>query len=157
MSTDGVFSPEKKRERRSKEGEELYKKWEGLKNFLDDFGKFENKELPEINLWEKYLVYATLFGNAKKVSEVMKLKVKELNMQSEFMDVDVTDLYYVNRMLSNSLRSSVNAATSAKIASERSSSSGGGSYGGFSSGSGGGGGFSSGGGGGGGGTGGGHF
>lgn len=145
------------KERRSKEGEELYKKWEGLKNFLDDFGKFENKELPEINLWEKYLVYATLFGNAKKVSEVMKLKVKELNMQSEFMDVDVTDLYYVNRMLSNSLRSSVNAATSAKIASERSSSSGGGSYGGFSSGSGGGGGFSSGGGGGGGGTGGGHF
>ena len=118
-----------------------YKKWKALEKFLKDFGSFADKEIPEIALWEKYLVYATLFGCAKEVSKVMDMRFKEYNMDGlDYYDSWVTN-YYINELISSSVRNSVASAQSAKYASESSSSSGS-----WSSGSGGGGGFSSGGG-----------
>ena len=118
-----------------------YKKWKALEKFLKDFGSFADKEIPEIALWEKYLVYATLFGCAKEVSKVMDMRFKEYNMDGlDYYDYWVTN-YYINELISSSVRNSVASAQSAKYASESSSSSGS-----WSSGSGGGGGFSSGGG-----------
>ena len=32
-------------------------KWTAFKKFLNDFGSFDVKELPEIKLWERYLVF----------------------------------------------------------------------------------------------------
>lgn len=119
-----------------------YKKWKALEKFLKDFGSFADKEVPEIALWEKYLVYATLFGCAKEVSKVMDMRFKEYNMANmDYYDSWVTS-YYINDLISSSVRSSVASAQSAKYASEAASS----SSGSWSSGSGGGGGFSSGGG-----------
>jgi uncharacterized membrane protein len=40
--------------KRTKKGNDHYKKWNALKAFLIDFGTFKDKELPEIHLWEKY-------------------------------------------------------------------------------------------------------
>ena len=118
-----------------------FKKWKALEKFLKDFGSFADKEVPEIALWEKYLVYATLFGCAKEVSKVMDMRFKEYNMSSEsYYDSWVTN-YYINDLISTAVRTSIASAQSAKYASETSSSSGS-----WSSGSGGGGGFSSGGG-----------
>ena len=118
-----------------------FKKWKALEKFLKDFGSFADKEVPEIALWEKYLVYATLFGCAKEVSKVMDMCFKEYNMSSEsYYDSWVTN-YYINDLISTAVRTSIASAQSAKYASESSSSSGS-----WSSGSGGGGGFSSGGG-----------
>lgn len=118
-----------------------FKKWKALEKFLKDFGSFADKEVPEIALWEKYLVYATLFGCAKEVSKVMDMRFKEYNMSSEsYYDSWVTN-YYINDLISTAVRTSIASAQSAKYASESSSSSGS-----WSSGSGGGGGFSSGGG-----------
>jgi len=47
--------------------------WKGLKRFLDDFSDF--KELPPeaYRLWEQYLVFGILFGNAKKILKSLPL------------------------------------------------------------------------------------
>lgn len=63
---------------RTEKGTEDYAKWSAFKNFLDDFGRFEEKDLPEIVLWDKYLVYATVFGLAKKVAEEMEIKLEDM-------------------------------------------------------------------------------
>src|SRR5574344_1345895 len=41
--------------KRSNEGNEDYYRWMGLKNYMKDFGRMSENELPEIVLWEKYL------------------------------------------------------------------------------------------------------
>ena len=125
--------------KRSQEGNEDYHKWKALKNFMKDFGRMQEKELPEIKLWEKYLVYATVFGIANKLAKTMEIKVKE------FADTDFTDLYTINALndmlkVSNVVASSVE---NAKLVADRAyavahstNSSGSGSGGGFSSGGG---------------------
>ena len=125
--------------KRSKEGNEDYHKWKALKNFMKDFGRMQEKELPEIKLWEKYLVYATVFGIANKLAKTMEIKVKE------FAETDFTDLYTINALndmlkVSNVVTSSVE---NAKLVADRAyavahstNSSGSGSGGGFSSGGG---------------------
>ena len=59
--------------KRTKEGNEEYLKWIGLKNFMNDSGKMDVKELPEVRLWEKYLVYAVSLGCASKLAKTMKI------------------------------------------------------------------------------------
>lgn len=124
--------------KRTEKGALEYKKWKALKNFLNDFGKFTDKEVNEVTLWEKYLVYATLFGCSKKVLKAMK--VEFVDNPNDYFDT-YTDLWIVNHCITRSIHSSYGAARSAYNAAHSSSS--GGS---FSSGGGGGGGFSSGGG-----------
>ena len=123
--------------KRTQKGAEEYKKWNAFKNFLNDFGKFSDKEVLEVALWEKYLVYATLFGCAKKVIKVMKVEM--VNAPDDYFDTYL-DLYVMNQCISRAVRDSYGSAQSAYAEAHYSSS------GGFSSGSGGGGGFSSGGG-----------
>ena len=120
--------------KRSVEGNELYAKWKGLKNFLNDFGTFSDKELPEIELWEKYLVYANVFGIADKVRKVMEVKIP--NISDNTSSFDMLDYMILRNAINNSVATSVNAAISnarSKIASS-SDSSGGGFGGGFSGG-----------------------
>lgn len=125
--------------KRTKEGNEDYSKWIGLKNYMKDFGRMHEKELPEIILWEKYLVYATIFGLAKKLAKDMEIKVKE------FSDIDSTDIIrfnMINNMInvSNTVGTTISAvkrtADNAYAAAHSSNSSGGGFGGGFSSGGG---------------------
>ena len=75
----------------------------GMKKFLSDFGRFDEKELPEIILWEKYLVYAAAFGIAAKVEKAMQLKIKEfnLNQNTNF----TTNYILLNHSFSNALTS----------------------------------------------------
>ncbi|MBQ7140379.1 MAG: DUF2207 domain-containing protein [Bacilli bacterium] len=115
--------------KKTQKGIDEYRKWIGLKNFLNDFGRFSEKELPEIHLWERYLVYATLFGIADKVQKVMKVKLQNIN----YNDTDFTFLYlrdlYFYRNLNNTLNSSISSARSTitqhEIATSSRSSSGG--------------------------------
>ena len=134
--------------KRTEKGALEYKKWKAFKQFLKDFGSMDEKSLPEIILWEKYLVYAVVLGCADKLSKTMKIKLENMNVDYTFSFDPNT---FTNlRIVSHTVSSSVH---SAKVSSYSSSS--GGSN--WSSGSGGGGGFSSGGGFGGGGGGGGRF
>lgn len=129
--------------RRTVKGNDHFVKWKAFKKFLLDFGRFKEKELPEIVLWEKYLVYATALGVADKVSKTMEIKIKELGVDP---NIPIYHSIYFNHYFASNLGSTISTARNmsvSKIASSR-----------MSSGSGGGGGFSSGGGGGGGGGGG---
>jgi len=48
------------------------KKLKGLKNFLNDFSKIEDREANLVVIWEEYLMYAMIFGIAKKVMKEFK-------------------------------------------------------------------------------------
>ena len=125
--------------KKTKNGNDLYRKWNSLKNFMKDFGNFKEKELPEIALWEKYLVYAHVFGLAEELRKQMEVKVPNIDDYSNGMSS--YDYMRLNNAINRSVTTTVNAAifsASAKIA-ESSSSSGGGFGGGFSGGSSGGG------------------
>lgn len=122
--------------KRTKKGNEQYHKWKGLKNFLADFGRLDEKDLPEIKLWERYLVYATMFGLAAKVQNAMKMNLERMNYSD---NIDFTYLYFDNYYFSNSMTNAVNSSFSSargtisthELASSSDSSSGG--YGGGSS------------------------
>lgn len=132
--------------KRTEKGALEYKKWKAFKQFLKDFGTMDEKSLPEIILWEKYLVYAVVLGCADKLSKTMKIKLENRNVDYTFNFDPIT---FMNlNIISHTVSSSINSARTYN------SSSGGSNW---SSGSGGGGGFSSGGGFGGGGGGGGRF
>ena len=116
-------------------GREHYLKWKAFKNFLKDFGSFKDKELPEIKLWEKYLVYATVFGLAKEVQKTMRIKITELGYDNLYMN---NYWYYNNFYIGNTISNSISRAytTSNATIAAASSSSGGGFGGGFSGGGG---------------------
>ena len=95
--------------KRTKKGNEQYHKWKGLKNFLADFGRLDEKDLPEIKLWERYLVYATMFGLAVKVQNAMKMNLERMNYSDS---IDFTYLYFDNYYFSNLMTNAVNSSFS---------------------------------------------
>ena len=124
--------------KRTKYGNEQYLRLKASKRFLSDFGTFDIKELPEITLWERYMVYSTLFGIASKVSKSMNVKIKEI---SDYENIQTFHTNYYDFELCNIINSSISSAVSMAnhtamevAASSMSSSSG--SGGGFSSGGG---------------------
>jgi len=124
-------------DRKTKKGALHYDKWKAFKNFLNDFGTFDMKELPEIVLWERYLVYATIFGLADKVQKNMNVRINELDLSASSYDY-YPSFVYIN--LGHSINNSVNQALStaysrqaANYANSHSSSSSGGGFGGGAS------------------------
>ena len=101
-----------------------------------NFSLLDEREIPELELWDQYLVYATGFGIAKKVIKKLKTKYPELSNSDYYMS---NSCFYIanNHTFSNTVNKSVNSAVSIEI-SKSSSSSGSGGGGGFSSGGGGG-------------------
>lgn len=135
--------------KRNKEANLEYIKWIGLKKFMEDFGRMDEKELPEIVLWEKYLVYAVTLGCADKLAKDMEIKAKELQELNNTNVSNITFDYYrfnaltnfnrtINRTVSNSVSAAYNTRAIANSRSSSGSGSGGGFSGGFSSGGGGG-------------------
>ena len=123
-----------KEKNRTSKGKETYSKWLAHKRFLEDFSKFDEKDLPEITLWEKYLVTATVLGCADKVEKRMKMYITDTSQ------VDTNLLIYqsINLNLTRELNRSVQSAISNSTSSISSSSySSGGGFGGGSSGGGG--------------------
>lgn len=57
---------------RTKDSEEINSKLEGLKNYLKDFSKLDERETKEIILWDEYLIYSVLFGHNKKIIDEYK-------------------------------------------------------------------------------------
>lgn len=126
--------------KRTKKGNDHYVRWNAFKRFLNDFGTFDLKELPEVILWERYMVYATLFGIASKVSKTMNVKIKELEATGAYVGgyyPTFGDWYFydsLNHIFTNTIHSNTAAVTAVRANS--SSSSGSGFGGGFSSGGG---------------------
>ncbi len=89
-----------------------YAKWNAFKNFLKDFGQFKEKELPEIILWERYLVYAVIFELADEVRKDMNVKIQEMNLSEN--NVYFPTFYYIN--MSNSINHAVKDAVKSNVA-----------------------------------------
>lgn len=129
--------------KKTEKGSLHYDKWMAFKRFLKDFGNFSEKELPEIVLWERYLVYAVVFGIADKVEKAMNVKIKEIEVLSNTSYPTFTDIYLyhhiadsVNYSVNHAVRESYQRQAATRAASSSSRSSGGGFGGGFSSGGG---------------------
>ena len=124
----------------TQKGLDEQKQWEGLKRYMEDFSMLNEREVPELVLWEKYLVYETLFGNAEKVLKQLKVVYPEF-ANDDYMR-NTTYFYLMahtdfNNSFVRAVDSSMQRAYQSSIASS-SSSSGGGFGGGFSGGGGGG-------------------
>lgn len=111
--------------------------WNGLKRYMQNFSMMKEKTVPELVLWEKYLVYATIFGIANTVLKQLKVVYPQLS-NGEFGINDGAYLYLMYHMnFGNSFADSLNRAMD-HACSNANYSSGGGYGGGFSSGGGGG-------------------
>lgn len=106
-------------------------KWKGLKKYMEDFSLLDEKEIPALEIWEEYLVYATVFGIADKVIKQLKLVYPQIENMDNFNTYS-----YVYLMSHTNFNSSFSRAINSSISSAMSSGSGGG--GGFSGGGGGG-------------------
>ena len=111
--------------------------WKGLKTFMQEFSMLDKREVPELVLWEKYLVYATVMDVADKVIKQLKIVYPDFDKMSD----GLTTYTYMNLMLHTDFSNSFSNAISSSIQSARATYSST-----YSSGSGGGGGFSGGGG-----------
>lgn len=131
--------------KKTKKGNEHYLKWKALKRFMEDFGRIDKKDLPEIVLWEKYMVYAVSLGCADKLAKTMELRINEFSeydaMNMMYDMHMMRDMMYFNHVVNSSINSAVNSAYSAQSIANSSNSSGGGHGGGFSGGFSGGGSF----------------
>lgn len=104
--------------------------WKGLKKFMMNFSMLDKREVPELVIWEKYLVYATAFGIADKV--IKQLKIVYPNFEE--MTNDFATYSCMRMMMTTNFSSSFSNAISSSISSAYSSGSG--SGGGFSGGGG---------------------
>ena len=110
--------------------------WKGLKNFMEDFSMMDKKEVPELVLWEKYLVYATAFGISDKVLKQLKVVYPQITDEQFMRSYNYSYLYLMSHsnFSNNFVRSITSSVTSAYNSVNYSSGSGGG--GGFSGGGG---------------------
>ena len=109
-------------------------KWAGVKKYMEEFSLIKDREVPELVLWEKYLVFATVFGVAEKVIKQLKVVYPELSdpdsLGSSYAYMHVACNSNTNFNFVNTMNSAIGSATNY--------SSGSGAGGGFSGGGGGG-------------------
>ena len=126
-------------------GKKYYGEVMAFKNFLNDFSTMDEKDLPEIALWEQYMAYAVCLGCADKVENVMRVKYDQLQVDVNDVDIftDITFRTSFNRTVTKSITKaktysvSSGGSSGSYSGSGRSYSSGGRGYGGsFSSGGG---------------------
>lgn len=117
-----------------------YYQWHSFKNMIQSIPSFKESELESVILWNRILVYATLYGQAKKVSDVLKRYNIHLNNPSlDEFTYSATPFIMLNNV--NYLESYVSASdTVSSFSINSNSGSGGFGGGGFSGGGGGGGG-----------------
>lgn len=113
----------------SQKGIDEKEKWKAFKKYMEDFSLLKEKEVPELILWEKYLVFATAFGISEKVLKQLKVIYPEITEMNSAM----YNYTYINIMSSLNIGECINSSVYSAIGS-----SGSGAGGGFSGGGGGG-------------------
>lgn len=97
---------------------------------MEEFSMLDKREVPEIVIWEKFLVYATVFGVADQVLKQLKVVYPNITEQ-----MDLNTYAYMYLMMNTNFSNSFSNAITTSMSSAYSSASGGG--GGFSGGGGG--------------------
>ncbi len=111
----------------TQKGVDSKEKWKGLKKYMEDFSLLNEKEIPAIEVWEHYLVYATAFGIADKVLKQLKTIYPNID---ELDSIHTSTYMYF--MYHSNFETSFSSSISSSISSSYSSATGGG--GGFSGG-----------------------
>ena len=119
----------------NEDGLEVYYLWTSFENMLRDIAHLDKAVLESIVVWNRLLVYATLFGYADKVCHLMR----SYQIQVENPDINLYVAYGWHSMFYHSTAQMSHYASIANTASNYSVSSGSGSSGGGFSGGGGGG------------------
>lgn len=94
-------------------------KWKGLKNYMEEFSLLNEREIPELEIWEEYLVFATVFGIADKVIKQLKMIYPQIEEMDNFNTTS-----YVYMMSHTDFNSSFSSAINSSISSTMSSGSG---------------------------------
>ena len=102
-------------------------KWKGLKKYMEEFSLLDEREVPEIAIWEKFLVFATAFGIADKVLKQLKIVYPDIENT-----INVNTYPYMYLMIHTDFSRSFSNAISSSMSTAYTSASGGG--GGFSGG-----------------------
>lgn len=82
----------------TQEGVNEQEKWKALKRYMENFSMLDDKEIPALLIWEKYLIYATVFGISDKVLEQLKIKFPEIDTGDLLRDTAYMHLIYSNGM-----------------------------------------------------------
>ena len=114
----------------TQKGIDMKEQWKGLKKYMEDFSILDRREVPELIIWEKYLVFATVFGIADKVIKQLKIVYPNLDEMTN----GIATFTYMNLMINTDFSSSFTKSINSSISSAYSSGSGAG--GGFSGGGG---------------------
>ena len=120
----------------TQKGTDEKEEWKGLKKYMEDFSLMKEKEVPELILWEKYLVYATAFGISDKVLKQLKVIYPQMLDEDYMRSNGYSYLYWMHYgNISNNFIHSIDTSVSSTYNSVNYSS-GSGSGGGFSGGGG---------------------
>lgn len=77
----------------SAQGEYAYGVWQGLRKFMLEFSRMKEYGVPELELWEEYLVYATMMGISKEVCKQLRLVYPELN-DPAYLDAQYSNFWF---------------------------------------------------------------
>ena len=105
------------------------KKVKGVKLFLNEFSRMDEKEAIEVNMWEYYLMYAQIFGIADKVAkQFKKLYPEVIEQYEERYGYNFTDYMFIHSISTSGMSSAISSRDRANAYS--SGGGGGGSFGG---------------------------
>lgn len=115
-------------------GKEAYSKWLAHKRFLKHFSNFKDRDLPDIVLWDKYLVTATVLGCADKVEKRMRIYINNNTETNSNLLICKNINYHLTTNITSAVKKSFDSSNSYILsASTPSSYSSGGGFGGGSS------------------------
>lgn len=86
----------------TQQGADEQEKWKALARYMEEYSLLNEKEVPALVLWEKYLVYATAFGIADKAIEQMKASYPEVFIRENWDEEKIATEYPVIYFTTNS-------------------------------------------------------
>lgn len=99
----------------TEKGQRAYDKFQALGKFMLEFSNMKDHELPQLILWEEYMVYATAMGIADKVAEQLEIAYPEYREMVRNGYPSNSNGFLILYLLSPSLRHVTNFAFAATI------------------------------------------
>ncbi|MDI6881307.1 MAG: DUF2207 domain-containing protein [Methanothermobacter tenebrarum] len=93
----------------TREGREHIEKWKNFKKYLKDFSLIKEYPPESVEIWNKYLVYATALGIADNVIKAMKFQLPQQELEEN--DMYVFHDYGGYALLSSALATGMSTAT----------------------------------------------
>lgn len=92
ISIISIALPEKIAGRWTPYGQEYYSKWHGFMRYVKDYSLMKECSPESIEIWNKYLVYATALGVADGVRKAMRLSIPNDQLEGN----DLYSFHYIN-------------------------------------------------------------